>query len=235
MARERSSATCNFSDGTTEDCTSQVNWTSGDSGIAQVSDTAPTQGLVTGAGVGNTTITGSFAGIQGSATATVTAATLTSIAVTPTNPSIAKGTTVQLTATGTFTDGSTQDLTTQVSWTSGDDATAQVSNIPDTEGLVTGLAVGSTSIAATLGGIEGSTTVTVTAATLTSIAVTSTNSLIANGTTVQLTATGTFSDQTTQDLTTQVSWTSGDGTIAQVSNLSDAAGLVTGVGPGTRR
>ena len=40
---------------------------------------------------------------------TVTAATLVSIAVTPANPSIAKGTTQQFTATGTYTDSSTAE------------------------------------------------------------------------------------------------------------------------------
>ena len=43
----------------------------------------------------------------------MTAATLLSIAVTPANPSIATGTTQQFTATGTFSDNSTQNLTSQ--------------------------------------------------------------------------------------------------------------------------
>ena len=37
-----------------------------------------------------------------------------SIAVTPTDPSITKGTTQQFTAIGTYTDATTQDLTSQV-------------------------------------------------------------------------------------------------------------------------
>ena len=47
----------------------------------------------------------------GSTVLTVTAATLQSIAVTPANPSIAKGLTQQFTATGTYSDSSTQNLT----------------------------------------------------------------------------------------------------------------------------
>ncbi len=42
---------------------------------------------------------------------TVTAATLQSIAVTPANPSIAKGVTQQFTATGTYSDSSTANVT----------------------------------------------------------------------------------------------------------------------------
>ena len=48
----------------------------------------------------------------------MTAATLVSLAVTPVNPSVPKGTSVQLTATGTFSDGSKEDLTNQAFWSS---------------------------------------------------------------------------------------------------------------------
>jgi hypothetical protein len=82
-----------------------------------------------------------------------TAATLLSIAVTPSNPSIVNGTTVQLTATGAFSDGSTRDLTTQVIWSSSDDTRATVSST----GLVTAIATGSTTLIATSGNISGST------------------------------------------------------------------------------
>jgi trimeric autotransporter adhesin len=225
-------ATCNFSDGTTEDCTNEDSWTSGDSGIAQVSDAAPTKGLVTGVGVGNTTIFASFAGITGSAAVTVSAATLTSITITPPNPVLAKGTGLQLTATGDFSDGTTEDLTTQASWTSGDNAIAQVSDVLGRQGLLTVLSTGSTSISATLKGIHGSTTVTVTAPTLTALTITPPGPSIAKGTALQLTATGDFSDGSTEDLTTQVSWTSGDNAIAQVADAAGTNGLVTGVGVG---
>ena len=55
----------------------------------------------------------------GSTVLTVTAATLVSIAVTPANPSIAKGTTQQFTATGTYSDSSTANITSSVTWSSG--------------------------------------------------------------------------------------------------------------------
>jgi 6-phosphogluconolactonase (cycloisomerase 2 family) len=223
----QATATCNFSDGTTLDCTSLVSWTSDDSGIASVSDTSPTKGLVAGVAIGSTTISASFGGITGSAAVTVSDATLISITITP-DLSIAEGTVVQLTATGNFSDGTTQDLTTQVSWTSSDETVAQVSNVPGTQGLVTGLSVGNVSIGATFDGIEGSTTVTVSDAILTSIEITPPDPSIGNGTTVQLTATGNFSDGTTEDLTTQVSWTSGNNGIAEVNNEAGSQGVVTG-------
>ena len=51
---------------------------------------------------------------------------LLSIAVTPPNPSIPKGTTQQLTATGTYSDGSIQELTSSVTWVSSNSAVATI-------------------------------------------------------------------------------------------------------------
>jgi hypothetical protein len=87
----------------------------------------------------------------------VTAAVLQSIAVTPANPSVETGLTKQLTATGTYSDSSTQNITAQVTWTSGTLATATVNS----SGLVTGVAAGTSLIGASLSSISGSTTLTV--------------------------------------------------------------------------
>ena len=54
--------------------------------------------------------------------------TLTSIAVTPANPSIPDATTLQFMATGTFTDGSTEDLTDSVVWSSSNTTQATISS-----------------------------------------------------------------------------------------------------------
>jgi uncharacterized protein YjdB len=89
--------------------------------------------------------------------------TLTSITVTPANPSINSGSTLQLTATGNYSDGSTQNLTTSVLWTSSDTGTATIS----AAGVLAGFAVGTAQISAASGAITASTTVTVQAAPLT--------------------------------------------------------------------
>ena len=85
---------------------------------------------------------------------------LQSIAVTPANPSVAKGLTQQFTATGTFSDSTTQNLTSQVTWAS---ATTSVATI-NAAGLATAVAPGTSTISAALGGVTGSTVLTVTAA-----------------------------------------------------------------------
>jgi Big-like domain-containing protein len=85
------------------------------------------------------------------ATLTVSsAATLQSIAVTPATPSIASGATQQFTATGTYSDNSTKNITTSVTWASSNPLFA---TIGAATGLATGLAVGTTEITATLGSV----------------------------------------------------------------------------------
>ena len=90
-------------------------------------------------------------------------ATLTSITVTPANPTISTGATQQFTATGTYSDGSTQNITSQTTWTSSNTGIATITSA----GLATGINSGSTTITATLSGVTGSTTLTVQSAPLT--------------------------------------------------------------------
>jgi uncharacterized protein YjdB len=156
---------------------------------------------------------------------TTSAPTLVSIAVTPANPSVAKGTTQQFAATGTYSDNSTQNLTGGVTWSS---ATTTVATI-STAGLASGVGTGTSTIKATLGTIFGSTLLSVTAPTLVSIAVTPASPSIIKGSTQQFAATGTYSDNSTQDLTSSVTWSSGTTTVATIS----AAGLASGAGVGT--
>jgi hypothetical protein len=150
--------------------------------------------------------------------------TLTSIAVTPANPSAAAGTTVQFTATGTYSDNSTKDITSSVTWASGTPAAATI----NTSGVATAVAVGSTTISATSGSVSGSTTLTVTPATLTSIAVTPATLSAAAGTTVQFHATGTYSDNSSKDITGSVTWTSGTPAVATINASGLASALAVG-------
>jgi len=90
------------------------------------------------------------------------AASLVSIAVTPTSPSITIGTPQQFTAMGTFSDNTTQDLTTSVTWNSSNTGVATISNGAGNNGKATSLAAGSSTITALSGSVSGSATLTVT-------------------------------------------------------------------------
>src|SRR6266849_4337684 len=76
------------------------------------------QGLANCIASGNTVVSALFAGQVGTASLTVTNATLTSISVTPASPSISLGSSQQFTAVGTFSDGSTLNISGQANRTS---------------------------------------------------------------------------------------------------------------------
>src|SRR5208282_3733879 len=219
-------ATGTYSDGSTQNITTSVTWASATTSVATI---GAGTGLATGASVGTSQITAT----QGStvsppATLTVTSATLQSISVTPASPSIAKGLTQQFNATGTYSDGSTQNITTSVTWAS---ATTSVATIGAGTGLATGASVGTSQITATLGTIASlPDTLTVTAAALQSISVTPASPSIAKGLTQQFNATGTYSDGSTQNITTSVTWASAT---TSVATIGAGTGLATGASVGT--
>lgn len=229
-------ATGTFSDGSTQDLTASVTWTSSDPNVATLSTTAGSEGLATGANLGTTTITAASAGgVTASAPLTVTNANLVSLAVSPNAPGNALGTQRQFTVTGTYSDNSTLDLTSAVTWTSSNAAVATVSNGAGTHGLASTLSLGSSTITATdpVSGLTGSTTLTVTNAVLTSLDISPLTASIVVNTAQQYAAIGTFSDGSTQDVTTTATWTSSDTTIATVSNTAGAQGEAQGVATGS--
>ena len=80
----------------------------------------------------------------------LTVENVTSIDVEPAAPAnLTVGATQQFTATATFTDGSTEDISTQVTWTSDTVATATISSA----GLATGVAAGTANITAAIGNV----------------------------------------------------------------------------------
>ncbi|MCP5495770.1 MAG: Ig-like domain-containing protein [Leptospiraceae bacterium] len=225
-------ATGTFSDGSTQDLTNDVTWSSSDTGIATIENSAALKGKATGMSSGSATISATFSGITGSSVLSVTSATLTSISIGP-DVSIAKGTNKQFVAMGTFSDGSTLDISDMVTWTSSLTDIAGVSNVSGSEGYAQSLTTGTSKITAALGSVTGSANLTITSATLSSISVSPGSATIVAGTTQQFTATGIYSDGTSQDITDVVSWSSANEVIAMASNISGNNGLTYGDSAGT--
>ncbi len=154
---------------------------------------------------------------------------LNSILVTSEKPSNAAGYTQQMTATGHYSDGSTKNLTSSVTWKSSDTSLLTV----DSTGLAKGLKKGSASVSASYtpvgssNAISGSFFQTTTDPTLLSIVVKNTANPPA-GLTDQLTATGSYSDGTTTDLTKSVTWSTSDSKTVTVDANGLAKGLVKG-------
>lgn len=85
------------------------------------------------------------------------APTLNSLAVIPANPTLSIGGTQAFTATGTYSDASTQNLTALAIWGSSSSPRATITS----GGVATGVSAGTTLISATVGSVTGNTTLTV--------------------------------------------------------------------------
>jgi trimeric autotransporter adhesin len=218
------SAVGTFSDGSTQDLTSIVRWSVlGGSGAASVS-----KGVVKGTTAGSITVTAAslanLGSVSGSAAAAITSATLQSIAVNPATAFITPGGNLTYSAIGTFSDGSTQDLSALTSWSSSA-VTATVS-----AGVATGQGVGAGAITAKLGQISGTASLLVVSPAQISLAVTPATASVAAGATTQLKATATYVDGATQDFTTLVNWSSSNAAMATVGYQT---GLISGLASGT--
>ena len=157
--------------------------------------------------------------------------TMVSITVTPANASLQASATQQFTATGVFSDSSTEDMTKSVSWASSDASKATIQN----SGLATGVAPGSVTITAASAGKTGTATLKISApATLASVHISPLNPTIAANGTQQFFANATYSDNTMRDVTQNATWTSSNASVATVQSAGQLnPGLATGAGAGT--
>ncbi|WP_272896768.1 beta strand repeat-containing protein [Aeromonas cavernicola] len=154
-------ATATFSDNSTQVVTDDpaVSWISDTPGVATITSlNGPGSGVAKGVAVGTTVIRASMAGIpSNSEILTVTPASLLTITIDPQPTAVVQGRSQQLTATGSYSDGSTQNLTSVVAWRSSDNAIMTTSGV----GVINGIFEGEAIVYAGLGGVEGSSPVTV--------------------------------------------------------------------------
>ena len=219
-ATQQFTATGHYSDGSSKDLTSSVTWTSSAPAVATVNSS----GLATSVGVGSTTIMAASGSVNSTSSLGVTAP-LVSITVSPNSQSIPLGKTQQFTATGHYSDGSSSDITSQVTWSSSAPGVASI----NTSGLASSASMGSTNIIASQNSVSNSVSLTVSSAALVSIAVTPSNASIPLGTLQQYTAIGTYTDNSTKDLTGTAHWSSSQTGVAGVAT----SGLLTGKGLGS--
>lgn len=179
-----------MADGSTKDITSQASWATSQSAVADFSQTV--LGKVEAVGPGIAQLTDTFGGVVNKIYLTVSAASLSSIEISPYASSFPKGVVQAFSATGLYNDG--------------------------TKGQVMMAGIGTTQIGASLGGVSASTNVTVTAATLVSVQLTPANASVPLGTSRQITVTGIYSDNSTADLTLAANWTSSDSAVIEVSS-----------------
>lgn len=185
-------ATGHYNDGTSKRLAAGVEWSSGNTGVATVSSA----GVATAVAKGSAELTATLDGVSGTLTLVVVggdAATLTSLRLDPESARLFPGATLQLTAEGTFSDGSHGNLNASAQWSSGAPGVATV----DGAGRVTAVAPGDAVISAAKEGKQGSATITVLAAPkpeITSLEVAPAQSTLKEGRTVRLEAVARYSD-----------------------------------------
>lgn len=214
-------ATAVFTDGREADVTSTVEWSSS---APEVGTIAP-GGLLTGVSEGRAVVVAALGTVRGTTNLRVSDAALLSLAIQPQSSS-PLGVTVQFQATGTFSDGSTRDVTNQVRWESSNPDGLLVAF----GGLAQSFTVGTYTVTASLFGLNTSSQLTVTPATVVEIFVLAPPPGSAPaGREVQFTALGRFSDGTALEITQLVTWSTSDSNLATASNAPVPAGLVRGL------
>ena len=173
--------------------------------------------------------------------------TLTSIMVTP-NPStdLMIGSVEQFTAVGHYSDGSSSNITSQATWNATKTNNTPIANI-SSGGIAIGVAAGSSEITAFENSITSSAVALIVVATSsTPIIINTTTTLetvsslstiivkpaspadISIGATQQFTATGIYSDGSTADINSQVTWESDKSWIATIQSNGIVMGEVVG-------
>lgn len=154
------------------------------------------------------------------------ARTLQSTILTPASASIAAGQTQLLLASGRYSDGASEQLTTGLAWASSDTEVVTV----DGSGVARGIASGSATITAThvATGLSGSAALTVTPAVLQAVTVSPDAPTIVVGLNQRFTATGHYSDGESVPLSSGVTWSSSNADVATIDGSGLAHAFATG-------
>jgi hypothetical protein len=231
-----------FTNGMIVPWTQVVTWSSSNTAVATVNNTAGSNGIVTSLGYGTTIITAYDAANNLSGSATLTVTDPESIMIFPTNPFMAVGTGHQFSAIALFSGGTvTQVITTFASWQVSSPDVATITDTPGVDGngnVTAGANPGTTVIQAVdpTSGATGKTTVTVTSTSIASIAVTPDSPIISLSTpTMQFSAIGTFQDGSTTEtlnssMTASWAWSSSNTGVATIDYYT---GIVQAVAAGT--
>lgn len=226
----RLTAIGNYSGQFSRDITSQVVWTSAAPAVAGFVNVA-LPNRVNGQAAGTAVLTATVGTVTADFTLTVSPATVTSLTISPLNPSLAKGLSRQFSVSATLSDGKSQDLTFDVDWLSSAPTVADFSNDPASKGLAKALIEGTTTLSATFAfnNVSNSLLLTVTAPTLQAITVTPTNPTILSISKTGFKAVGSYSDGSSADITAQALWSSANTAVATVTT----GGVATTLTPGT--
>ncbi|GAA3402790.1 Ig domain-containing protein [Paenibacillus hodogayensis] len=212
--RKQLTVTAKYKDGTIKDVTDTAEWSSSSAAVAEVS-----RGVVTALSSGKATITAKFG--EKSVTAAAQVELADKLTASHRSVVMRKGQSEQVTLTATYSDGTTEDVTSKTNWSVQSTKVADVSN-----GQVTAYDRGKTSLVAKYG--SKSLTIPVEVDYPVKLTANKKELQLKSGQTERLVLTATFSDGTTQDVSNEAEWTSRSFKVADVSD----SGLVSAAGYG---
>lgn len=199
----------------------KVTWSVSDSSAASITST----GLLTGKDVGMVTVTIEFADLSVTKDIELSDAQLESINIanSPSPVSVCQSG-YQLTAMGTYDDTRVSDITSSVTWSSNDATSLSI----DDTGAFSTYKDGSVTVTASKDSIEQTASITINKD-LGSLAISASSDTVYIGRTLSFTATGTYDNASTADISDNVSWASDTTSALTISNDEGTKGVATGV------
>jgi uncharacterized protein YjdB len=218
-------ATASYADGTTEEVTDRVLWTSSDPKVAAVQSEF---GFLITVGPGTCTVTAHYTGVQDSVVVTVEPGHPQRLVLSPTSLILAPDEHEQLQAILLYDDGTSRDVSDGTGWGSSSPEVAELDG-----GTVSAHAVGSATLTAEYGSFRATATLKVTAARPKALVITPSPAVTATGQRLQLTAMAQLDDGTSRDVTNQATWVSSLPDVALVSSGAGGRGQLSASQSGT--
>ncbi len=216
-----------YADGTRENVTARLLWTSSDVGVVEVSSGFGEEGRVHAVATGSATITAEDVetGLTTSVAVDVTNAQLVGMRVTPAQATLPVGLSTEFTVTADYSDGMAVDVTSQATFAT--DAPLIASFMTGPTNRLQAIAVGSAQITVSFDGQSQILPITVIRATLERIDLQAPTRRLDVGQSTRLRALATFSDGSAADVTETATWSSSDLTLFPVSNVANERGTVS--------
>lgn len=214
-----------YDNGQSIDITDKASLSSNDSSIATISS----NGEVNAISTGSSSLAASYGGFNTSININVSSLTISSIQVTPVVGSKAVGEVQQFYATATLSDNSTMDISSVCDWSSSNSSALSISST----GLANLNSTATVIVEASYQGINNKVNFTVNDKTLSSIRIESDTLSTNIGITSYFTAIGVYSDSSEEDITSSVTFSTDDSSIAIISNVAGEKGKISALAEGT--
>jgi hypothetical protein len=228
-----------YSDGSQADITTRCTWTSANTALGTIGngDAAGAKGLFTAVSPGSVNITATLGTISGTTSVTVSTSALQTVTVSPGTAYAANRApqnVLQFHATGTWTDGTTLDVTNLAQWNTTNPSVAGVGSIDPATGKFTAQTVGTIEVYCVYKGMNSTQNALVTVGTklVTSMTVSPIAKTVPYGFIQDFNANATYDDGSSGDVTLFATWTTSNPAVGTMAIGTSTAQFTT-TGPGT--